>query len=87
MLRLIRTDVRSTTGSNLRNILLQSDKVHVDQLQPVDILGMEYHPVHDEHKWKIKMIKEILDIRSGKIEIDDFDNDELSEILNHLCSD
>ena len=87
MLRLIRADVRSTTGANLRNILLQTEKVHVDQLKPGDVLQLVYHPLSNEHKWKTNMIKEILKVRSGKVDIDDFDYDELSEILNHLCSD
>ena len=87
MLRIIREDVRSTTGSNLRSILQQTQKVHVDHLQTSDVLQLEYHPVQDEDKWKIHIIKEILSVKSNTLEVKEFDDEDLSDILNHLCSE
>ena len=87
MLRIIREDVRSTTGSNLRSILHQTQKVHVDHLQTSDVLQLEYHPVQDEDKWKIHIIKEILSVKSNTLEVDEFNDEDLSDILNHLCSE
>ena len=84
---IIREDVRSTTGSNLRSILQQTQKVHVDHLQTSDVLQLEYHPVQDEDKWKIHIIKEILSVKSNTLEVDEFNDEDLSDILNHLCSE
>ena len=74
MLRLNREDVRSTTGCNLRSILRQTQKVHVDHLQTIDVLHLEYHPIKDEDKWKIDIIKEILGVKSNTLEVEEFDD-------------
>ena len=86
MLNIIRRDVRSTTGSNLRKILLQTQKDHVEHLKSTDILEIKYHPIMDEDKWKTSVIKEIVQIRNGKLEVEGFSNLELDEILQHICS-
>ena len=86
MLKLIRTDARSTTGKNLRKVLLETRKVHIDQLTPCDVLQLEYHPVKSEDEWKVEMIKELISVRNGNLEIVGFDNDEQEETLNYLCS-
>ena len=57
--RLIRSDVRSTTGRTLRNILLLTDKTDVDELKPSDANQIEYHQTDPEELWKADMIKKI----------------------------
>ena len=56
MLSIIRRDVRSTTGSNLRQILLQTKKAHVEHLKSSDIMEIKYHPIKEEDKWKTGVI-------------------------------
>ena len=85
LLHHIGNDVRSTTGRNLRNILLQTDKTSVDQLVKTDISGLQYHPTLPSDKWKEGLVKEILDLRSNKLEINGFDDDELECILENIC--
>ena len=67
LLKIVKYDTRSSTGSNLRNILLLTDKVNVDQLSKTDINGMLYYPIEKENMWKISIVKELVDIKSGKI--------------------
>ena len=57
--RLIRSDVISTTGRNLRNIFLLTDKTDVDELKPSDANQIEYHQTDPEELWKADMIKKI----------------------------
>ena len=87
MYNLVRDDVRSTTGKSLRGILLQTNKVHVEQLNTSDHHLLKYHPLPDEEKWKVGVISEIIQARNNKLEVHGFTNAELVEILNHLCSD
>ena len=87
MLDLIKCDVKSTTGSNLRNILLQTRKVNVDQLDFRDIQQLQYYPTKDDEKWKENLVLEILNARNNNLEVDGFTDSELDEILQHLCSD
>ena len=86
MLNIIRRDVRSTTGSNLRQILLHTNKDHVEHLKSSDILQIKYHHIKEEDRWKTDVIKEIVQIKNEKLEVEGFSNPELEEILQHICS-
>ena len=86
MLRIIKCDVRSNTGGNLRHILLESEKVSVDHLSAADVRHAEYHPVKEEDEWRARMVKELLAVRFQNLDIEGFDNTEIVELLNHLCS-
>ena len=85
LLRTIQNNVRSVTGYNLRRIMLETGKTNVDQLNDVGIENIEYHPVSDEDKWKILVIKECIDVKYGRLNIDGFSSEELEEISSHLC--
>ena len=86
MLRQIKSDVRSNTGGNLRNILLETEKVSVDHLSAADVLHAEYHPVKEEDEWRARMVKELLAVRFQNLDVEGFDDTEIEELLNHLCS-
>ena len=73
--------------SNLRNILLQTRKVNVDQLDFRDIQQLQYYPTKVGEKWKENLGLEILNSRNNNLEVDGFTDSELDEILQHLCSD
>ena len=85
ILRTIQYDVKSVTGYNLRRIMLETGKTTIDQLNNVGINSIEYQPVRNEDKWKISVIKECIDVKFGRLEIDGFSFEELEEISSHLC--
>ena len=86
MLNVIKDDIRSTTGKNLRGILLQTNKVNVNQLTVSDSLQLKYHPIDENQKWKLKIIREVLSTRSEELNVDGFSSVELEEIFHHICS-
>ena len=45
-----------------------------------------YAEVTKKNAWKIKTVKEIIDVRFGNLEVINFTPDELEEILNFVCS-
>ena len=63
-----KADVRTTTGSNLRNILLQTSLSSVDDLQPGIVQQLKYMEIKDRDMWRIPIIKEAMDITSGDID-------------------
>ena len=87
MFNLIKDDIRSNTGSNLRGILLQTTKVNVSQLDMSDIQQLKYHQINDDQRWKTGVVSELLRIRNEDLVVDGFSMVELEEILFHLCSD
>ena len=85
LLRVVRADARSTTGSNLRKIMLLLGKHTIDEVKSHDIDNFEYAPVMPDDTWKINMVKELIEVRENKASIENFSVDELEEILEHLC--
>ena len=81
----IMDDVNSTTGSNIRKILLMTDKFRVDDLRKCDIMRIPYHSTDNYSDWKVKMLKEIIDIKEGYLDIQNFDTTYLNEIIEYLC--
>ena len=88
LLSLSKDDVRTTTGQNLRNILLLTNKQHVDDLHPGLVDGIEYHKIGEEDVWRINMVKEITDLKNGILETPEgWSSDELELILHWVCTD
>ena len=78
-------DANSVTGSNLRNILLMTDKASIHHLVPDDVLNMRYHQIKESEVWKISIIEEIIEIKNSNMQRIDFSSDEMEELLEYLC--
>ena len=87
MFNLIKDDIRTTTRSNLRGVLLQTTKENVSQLDICDIQQLKYHPINYDQKWKTNVVTELPKNRNEELVVDGFSMVELEEILFHLCSD
>ena len=61
-----KNDVRTITGSNLRNILLQTGLSSVDD-QLGTVKQIKYEEIREIDKWRIPIIQEAIDIKCGKI--------------------
>ena len=84
LLRLVSHDTRSTTGSNLRKILLLTEKTKIEDITIQDIDNYCYAPARQEDLWKIDMVKELVEVRADQYEVPDFSREELDEILKNL---
>ena len=85
LLNTIMQDTRSTTGSNLRNILLSSSKFTIYELVPNDALSVDYHPIAISEEWRVKFISEIINTKHKQLNIINLTDEELEEMLNILC--
>ena len=85
LLNLIRNDTRSTTGSNLRKIMVILGKHTIDEVKSRDINEFQYAPVMPDDVWKVDMVKELIEVRAKQATIENFSDDELEEILEYLC--
>ena len=83
LLNIARNDVRSTTGSNLRKIMLLSGRNRIEDLKDVDI---PYHAVPSDEAWRIGFVKEIVDQKQGELEVPGLLKKELDSILEYLCT-
>ena len=54
LLDLIKNDCQSTTGRNLRNLLLLPEKTYVEELRSDDLKNMCFYDVPQGEKWKVR---------------------------------
>ena len=64
LLDLIKRDTRTTTGFNLRTIMILTGKKSIEELEagPSDFA---YHPIDPNEAWRVKFIKEIINVKHG----------------------
>ena len=83
LLGIVKRDVRSITGSNLRRIMILSGKQSIDDLDNIDI---PYHSVPPDEAWRIGFVRELLDQQHGDVEVPGLLKTELDSILDYLCT-
>ena len=82
-----KNDVRTTTGSNLRNILLLTNLTSVDDLRPSTMKQIKYKEISNINKWRVPLIKELIDMKYGDLRPpDNWTSEELEEILDFACT-
>ena len=85
LFRILKNDVSSITGSNLRNIMLLVGKTNIEDLNPTDADSLVYCPVESENEWKIEIAKELLEVQSGCLQLEHFSFKEVQEMLSFIC--
>ena len=75
----VRKDCQSNTGYNLRKIVLHNADL-VD-----DSTKIPYYKSPDHESWRIQIIQEISETKTGKMEIANFTKEELASIKEFAC--
>ena len=65
----MKNDARSTTGQNLRNMMLLFNKNSIDEIEEKDIIEYVYAPVENKDEWKLQVIEELIDVKNKELEI------------------
>ena len=86
LLKAVKHDCRSTTGANLRKIMLRVNKHNIDDIQVEDIDKLEYNPIPDGEIWRVRMIKELIDVKAGVMAIPDFAFEEITSMIDIICT-
>ena len=80
-------DVRTVTGSNLRNILMLTNTLQVDDLDQSMVDNIKYHELDENEMWRIGLLKELVNIKHGELNLlEGLSNDDLEAILNFSCT-
>ena len=64
---------------------LRTNKLNINELVPSDAIGVEYHPIDINEKWRVPFISEIIETKNKQLEISNLSDDDLDEMLNFLC--
>ena len=82
LLRLCEKNTNSTTGKNLRNIMLITKKQVIEDINIEDINSFPYFPRPYEDEWKLEMLEYLVEERnSGGLD------ESQVEWLEFLCID
>ena len=81
VLATIKTDVRSTTGNNLRHLMLKTENFCEKELE---IHKQPYEAIPITETWRIQMIKELIDARSGDLSTI-LTKKEIDDIAEFIC--
>ena len=82
MLKEIEGDCRSVTGKNLRNLKMISENFYSDE---IDLPSKPYNDIPYDAMWRIGIAREIVEIKSGDANLDNFDLKDLDDILESVC--
>ena len=85
LIDIAQSDVRTTTGGNLRFIMILTEKNRIEDLKAGNV-DFAYHTATEDDEWKINFVKELIDVRNDHLDVAGMDSDELEEILEYLCS-
>ena len=82
MLSTVKYDCRSTTGRNLRNIMLRVNKTNIDKVTADDLKKEVYQIVPFEDEWKVILAEDLINcINDG-----DADRKDLVDILEYIVT-
>ena len=81
VLAIMKTDVRSTTGKNLRHLLLKTKNFCIKELWTQK---EPYQAIPSSETWRIKMMKELIDAKSGDLSII-LKKQEIDDLSEFIC--
>ena len=48
---------------------------------------MEYFPIPESEAWRVPMMQNLLAIRATELQLENYDNREVMEMLHNVCTD
>ena len=86
MLKLVKYDCRTVTGSNLRYMMIVAGKSSVDELNKESFQSHLYKEVPTNEEWRVRFAKEMMEILNGESNQDVLNWKEIEEILHHVVA-
>ena len=83
---IIRRNVNSVTGRNLRKLMFMTGKTDISELSSDDIINTEYKPVPIDEEWRIGMLEELMMVKHGERAIENFSKEEIEEMIEFVSS-
>ena len=66
--------------------MLFTGKDSIDKIKEKDVIDADYAPINEEDLWKIKMVMEVIDVRDGQLQLENFSKEEIDDTLEYLCT-
>ena len=66
--------------------MLCGKKSNVENVNISDVSDVKYHPLKEEELWKVGLVKELNDTKFGKLELENFSEEEIDELICFACT-
>ena len=83
---IIRNDCRTTTGSNMRKIILECEQDSITRIEKKDVDNHPFHHVPTGEEWRIHLVTELLGIRDGVLMPIGWSSSDIRDTLEYLCT-
>ena len=88
LLSVIKHDCRSTTGRNLRKLMLIQRKSNVEEITIDEMMKSTY--MHADSNWRgmeiLNIAKELCDVKNGHLDFDNLNKAEANTILENILT-
>ena len=88
----IKADTRTVTGKNIREILMETNSDCIEDIKVQNIKKhLSFKQIADEDKWKLNILKELVNVKQNNMEInfDDGENfsfNDIDDMINYITT-
>ena len=82
----IKHDMNFVTGSNLREKMNLVNKIFICDLSPDDSRQVYYHPVPAQADRRTFLVRELIEIRKQKADLQGFSWNKIEDMLHFACT-
>ena len=65
--------------------MILADKTRIGDLR-ANLEDFQYHIIPDEEKWRINMLRELVNVKENECTVPGFEENEIVEILEYICT-
>ena len=84
--QVIRNDCRSTTGRNIRRVENIFHGKPFEEIRETNIRKKEFVPVPEEEKWRIPLVKELIEVKYNQLVLEGFSRSQIDEMVYDICT-
>ena len=88
----IKKDTRTVTGKNIREILILMNSDSIEDINVKDMKrSMNFRPMAEKDKWRLDILKELVNVKHNKLEIDfndgeNFSFNDIDDMINFIAT-
>lgn len=86
LFKIVTRDTSTPTGLNLHYIMLLMNLNSINELSISNFIDYFYYDLNDTDIWKITLLKELIDIRSNILELDNLNTSEINDLIQYICT-
>ena len=86
LLNTVKNDVGSTTGSNIKGIKQLLDVDSINQININEIKEKTFAEIPVGSEWRIPVLEELLSVRNGNSELENFTKKDIDSMIDIICS-